>query len=209
MIYAIVGTHKERREKGNKEFSLFGVATHHIYSEQVGSLEALINGVSLFGEATIIFCIQLGEVASSKEELVRLLDSMKSSSNIFIIDEPFADVHLFNKLSKVSTKVIDAREEKIKDVSIFTFCDSFVARDKKQAWVDFLELKKNGSAEAIQGALWWKFQMEWSKVKEGKRSLFNKDECEKFGGEIMRSSILAHRGEKDFFLELERIVLSI
>jgi hypothetical protein len=209
MIYTIVGTHKERRDKGHKEFSSFGVATHHIYSEQVGSLEALIDGVSLFGEVTVIFCIQLGEVASSKEEMLRLLDGMKVSSNIFIIDEPFADVHLFNKLSKVSVKVIDAREEKKKDVSVFNFCDSFIARDKKQAWVDFMELKKSGSAEAIQGALWWKFQTEWGKVLEGKKSLFNKEECERFGGEIMRSSILAHRGERDLFLELERIVLSV
>ncbi len=209
MIYSIVGTHKERREKGHKEFSSFGVAMHHIYSEQVGSLEALINATSLFGDVSVVVCIQLGEVVSSKEELVRLLDSMKTSPNIFIIDEPFADVHLFNKLSKVSVKVIDAREEKIKDVSVFTFCDSFVARDKKQAWIDFLELKKNSSAEAIHGALWWKFQMEWSKVKEGKKSRFTQDECEKLGGEIVRSSILAHRGERDFMLELERIVLSV
>lgn len=209
MIYSIVGTHTERREKGQKELIALGVPSQHIYSEQVGSLEALIDGVSLFGGVSIIMCIQLGEVASSKEEVVRLLDDMKTSPNIFIIDEPFADVHLFNRLSKVSVKVVDAREEKIKDVSVFTFCDSFIARDKKQAWVDFMKLTKNGSAEAIQGALWWKFQMEWSKVREGKRSLFTQGECEKFGGEIMRSSILAHRGERDLFLELERIVLSL
>lgn len=209
MIYSIVGTHKERREKGQKEFSSFGVPSHHIYSEQVRSLEALIDNVSLFGEVSIVVCIQLGEVATSKEEMLRLLDTMKTSSTLFIIDEPFADVHLFNKLRKVSVKVVDAREEKIKDVRVFTFCDSFIARDKKQAWVDFLELKKNGSAEAVQGALWWKFQVEWSKVKEGKRSLFTQGECEKFGGEIMRSSIFAHRGKRDLMHELERIVLSL
>ncbi len=209
MIYSIVGTHKEQREKGLKEFSALGAATHHIYSEQVGSLEALIDGVSLFGEVSIVWCVQLGEVASSKEEMIRLLNDMNVSSTIFIIDEPFADVHLFNKLSKVSQKVVDAREEKRKDVSVFNFCDSFILRNKKQAWIDFVELKKNGSAEAIQGALWWKFQSEWSRVCEGKRSLFTKDECEKFGGEIVRSSILAHRGEKDLMLELERIVLSV
>ena len=209
MIYAIVGTHKERREKGNKEFSSLGVPSHHIYSEQVGALESLIDGVSLFGDVSIITCVQLGEVVSSKEEMIRLLDQMKISSNIFIIDEPFADVHLFNKLRKVSVKVIDAREEKVKDVSVFNFCDSFITRDKKQAWVDFLSLKNGGSREAIQGALWWKFQMEWSKVKEGKKSRFTEGECETFGGEIVRSSILAHRGEKDLMLELERIVLSL
>ena len=129
-------------EKGNKEFLSLGTPTHHVYSEQVGVLESLIDGASLFGDVSIVSCLQLGDVASSKEEMVRLLDNMKTSSNIFIIDEPFADVHLFNKLSKVSVKVVDAREEKIKDVSVFNFCDSFIARDKKQAWVDFLELKK-------------------------------------------------------------------
>lgn len=209
MIYSIVGTHSGLREKGNKELQALGEVMHHIYSEHVGELEALLNATSLFGGPVIAACFQLGEVASSKEELKRLLEPMSTSPTIFIIDEPFADVHLFNRLQKVSTKLFDAREEKIKDTSVFAFCDAFIARNKKQAWVDFLELKKNGNAEAIQGALWWKFNMEWSKVKEGRRSLFTPDECERIGGEIVRSSILAHRGERDLMLELERIVLSI
>lgn len=209
MIYSIVGTHGGLREKGNKELQALGEVMHHIYSEQVEGLESLIDASSLFGGPVIVVCYQLGEVASSKEELKRLLEPMSTSPTIFIIDEPFADVHLFNRLQKVSTKLFDAREEKLKDTSVFAFCDAFIARDKKKAWVDFIELKKNGNAEAIQGALWWKFQMEWSKVKEGKRSLFTEEECRRIGGEIVRSSILAHRGEKDLMLELERIVLSV
>lgn len=209
MIYSIVGTHYEVREKSNKEILALGVATHHIYSEQVTTLEPLIHATSLFGEPVIVVCIQLGENASSKEELKRLLDPMSESTNIFIIDEPFADVYLFNTLKKVSKKTFDAREEKKKDTRVFALCDSFIARDKRQAWVQFLELKKDGSGEAIQGALWWKFQVEWAKVKDGKKSLFTEKECEQFGGDIMKSSILAHRGEKDLMLELERIILTI
>jgi hypothetical protein len=209
MIYSIVGTQNDIREKGAKEVALFGAPSHHIYSEHILELEPLISATSLFGEAVIVTCIQLGENASSKEELKRLLDEMNTSLNIFIIDEPFADSHFVTRLQKVSKKIFDAREEKIKDMSVFKVCNSFVMRDKKQAWVDFLELKKEGNAEAIQGALWWKFQQEWSKVTEGKRSLFSKVECEKIGGELLRSSILAHRGEKDLMLELERIILSL
>lgn len=209
MIYSIVGTHHRLREKGNKELSALGKAMHHIYSEQIGELESLINATSLFGDPVIVVCIQLGEVASSKEELKRLLDSMSASTNIFIIDEPFADVHLVNTLSKVSKKLFNAREEKIKDTSVFALCDAFIARDKKQAWVDFIRIKKADNAEAIQGALWWKFQIEWSKVKEGKRSLFSEVECERIGGELLRSSILAHRGQKDLFIELERVILTL
>ena len=209
MIYTIVGTHKDKREKATKEYAVVGIATHHIYSDQIGELEPLIDATSLFGDAVVVMCLQLGEVASSKEEMIRLLDGMKNSKNVFIIDEPFADVHLVNKLTKVSKKVIDAREEKLKDASIFDFCNAFIVRDKKQTWIQFMRIKKADKGEAIAGALWWKFQTEWSKVRDGKRSLFSEEECERVGGEIVRASILAHRGEKDLCIELERIVLSI
>ncbi len=209
MIFTIVGTQKELREKGSKEFSALGVASHHIYSEHVNELEALIDATSLFGDAVVVMCLQLGEITSSKEEMIGLLDGMKNSKNIFVIDEPFADVHLVNKLTKVSKKIIDAREEKIKDVSVFDFCNAFIMRDKKQAWVDFMRIKKADNGEAIAGALWWKFQTEWSKVKDGKRSPFSEEDCERIGGALLRSTILAHRGQKDLFVELEKIILSV
>jgi hypothetical protein len=209
MIYTIVGTHKERREKGHKELASLGAPTHHIYSEQVSGLEALIDGVSLFGDVSIVTCIQLGEVASSKEEMIRLLDNMKESVNIFIIDEPFADVHLFNKLSKVSVKVIDAREEKLKDTSVFGVCDAFIKRDKKTAWIAFMDIREKVSGESLHGALWWKFQTEWSRVKEGKKSLFSEDDCEKIGGSLVRMSITAHRGESDLLIDIEKLILSV
>jgi 3-phosphoglycerate kinase len=61
----------------------------------------------------------------------------------------------------------------------------------------------------VGGALWWKFQMVWQGVLEGKKSLFSVVDCERIGGALVRSSILAHRGEKDLMEELERIVLSL
>ncbi len=209
MIYSIVGTHIHIREKGHQELLKMGVVTHHVYGEHVEELEQLVDASSLFGDPVIVLCIQLGDNTHAKDELKRLLDRMQESSNIFVVDEPFADVHLFNRLTKVSKKVFDAREEKIKDMSVFALCDAFIERDKKQAWVLFQDLKKEGSGEAIQGALWWKFQTEWSKVSEGKRSLFTQSDCERIGGELLRSSILAHRGEKDLLLELERIILTV
>jgi hypothetical protein len=134
---------------------------------------------------------------------------MVTSSTIFIIDEPFATVHTVNRVSKVSQKMFDAREEKKKDVSVFGLCDSFIRKDKKQTWVDFLDVKQREEGEAIQGALWWKFQTEWAKVKDGKKSVFTEEECVRIGGELVRSTILAHSGKKDLFKELERIILSL
>lgn len=209
MIYSIVGTNKEIREKAHRELILLGTPSTHIYSEQVHELEALINAGSLFGGSTIVTLIQLGDTASSKETMIELLSGMEVSSNIFIIDEPFADIHLINKLTKVSKKVFNAKEEKIKDNSVFALCDAFAKRDKKQAWVDFMKLRDKGEGEAIQGALWWKFQSVWGATREGKRTAFTLSECERVGSDLIRSSILAHRGEKDLMVELERIILSL
>lgn len=209
MIYSIVGTHATLREKGNKEIRTLGETTHHIYSEQISELASLIDAKNLFGDPVIVVCIQLGEVSSSKEELKRLLEPMSVATNIFIIDEPFADIHLIARLQKVSKKLFDAREEKLKDTSVFALCDAFVARDKKKAWIDFMRLKKVDNEEAIQGALWWKFKTEWSNVQEGRRSLFSEVECEKIGGELLRSILSAHKGEKDLSIEIERIILSL
>lgn len=209
MIYTIVGTHKETREKGNKEFAALGAVTQYIYSEQASSLEEHIDATSLFGDTIIISCVQLGDTGSSKEVLVTLLPKLETSNNIFIIDEPFADVHFINKLTKVSKKLINAKEEKVKDTSVFALCDSFAKRDKRQAWVDFIHLKEKGEGEAIQGALWWKFQQVWQDTKAGRRTAYTLPECERIGGDIVRASIKAHRGELDLMIELERIIISI
>ena len=207
MIYSIVGTHKEVREKGLRELATLGAVTQYIYSEHSSFLESHIDAASLFGEVVVISCVQLGDNAPSKEILVSLLDKMKVSKNIFIIDEPFADIHLTNKLRKVSGKLFDAKEEKIKDTSVFTLCDSFARRDKKQAWIDFMVMKEKSEGEAIIGALWWKFQLIWSGVRGGRKSNFTLSECETIGRSIIQSSILAHRGEKDLMIEIERIIL--
>lgn len=209
MLYAVIGTHKETREKAHKELASFGAITRYIYSEQAGDLESLINATSLFEETDIVTCVQLGDTASSKEVLMGLLSSMGESKNIFIIDEPFADIHLYNKIHKVAKKIFDGREEKIKDTSVFKLCDSFAARDKKQAWLDFMSLREKGEGEAIQGALWWKFQTVWQAGKNGRTIPFTEAECEQIGGDLVRASILAHRGQKDLMTELERIILSL
>ncbi len=209
MIYSIVGTHKETRDKAHKEYALLGRVTQIIHSEQVDSLKSHIDAVDIFGDTIVVVCNQLGEVASSKEILISLLDEMKASATIFIIDEPFADVHLSTKLQKVSAKFYNGKEEKVKDTSVFALCDSFARRDKKQAWIDFMSLRDKTEGEAIAGALWWKFQSVWQAVRDGRRSAFTLSDCEHIGGDLMRASILAHRGERDLMVELERIILSL
>ncbi len=209
MIYAVVGGDAKKREIAFSELAKKGESKNHIYGEQIDQLEPIINAVSLFGDTVVVTLVQTMDNASSKEEVTRLLQDMKESSNIFIIDEPFADANRVSRLTKYAEKVYDAREEKVKDVDVFTLCNYFAKRDKKNAWLEWMKLRDSGSKEAVAGALWWKFQIVWQDAKAGKVTKFTQEECEKIGGDLVKASIRAHRGELDLGLELERIILSL
>lgn len=209
MIYSLVGTDARIREKALQELAKLGEVSHHLYGEHVRDAESLIDATSLFGEKTITHLIQTLEKAEGRDVVYELLPRMAESENFFIFDEPFADANRVKKLEKVSKKLYDAREEKEKDASPFGLTNAFARRDKKGAWLAFAEIKDALEPEAIQGALWWKFQTIWADTKSGANTKFTLSECEKLGKEIMESSILAHRGELDLKSELERIILSI
>jgi hypothetical protein len=209
MIYALVGTDSIRREKALADIGKLGTPTAHIYGEHISALPALVEAGSLFGDKVIAHIIQTLEKAESRDFVYDLLPSMKDSENIFFIDEPFADANRTKRLEKYAKKVFEAREEKQKDASPFPLTNAFARRDKKETWLEWMRLRDQLEMEAIQGALWWKFQAVWADTKEGKPTKFTLLECERLGGRIMRSSVLAHRGELDLGKELESIILSI
>ncbi|MDB5259903.1 MAG: hypothetical protein JWN37_134 [Candidatus Nomurabacteria bacterium] len=209
MIYSIAGTNKEVREKAYESLAKLGSVSSHIYSENIATLEPLIESASLFGDKIIANLIQVMDLASARDVVIALLPEMKSSQNIFIIDEPFADANRIKRLAKVSEKLFDAMEEKVKGNDVFQLCNLVAKRDKKQAWIKWIYIRDRETPEAIHGALWWKWTTLWSDVKSGKPSRFTLKECEEIGGKLLRASILAHRGERDLKIELEKVVLSI
>lgn len=209
MLYALVGTDQKKREKAQLAFAKFGSPTAHIYGEQVSALEPLIEATSLFGDKIVVHLVQTMERAETRERVYDLLGAMKESPNVFIIDEPFADANRVKKIEKAAEALYDAREEKEKEVSPFSLTNALARRDKKNLWVEWMKIRDHLEGEAIQGALWWKFQSIWSDTLLGRPSKFSKEECERLGKRIVESSILAHRGEKDLKVELESIFLSV
>lgn len=190
------------------EIAKFGAPSAHIYAEQISSLVPLIEASSMFGDKVVVHLIQTLEKAEVREYVYDLLTKMQDSENIFIIDEPFADANRTKKLEKFSKSLYDAREEKIKEADPFALCNAFARRDKKAVWIEWMRLREV-EPEAVQGALWWKFQTVWADVKSGRPGKFTLGECEQLGGRLLRSSILAHRGERDLRVELESIILSL
>jgi hypothetical protein len=209
MIYAIVGTEDGKRKAAYKELLKLGAITNHLYSEHVNELQSLVGATSLFGDPIIVLLFQMMENSSSREGVVGKLSEMKNSPNIFIIDEPFADANRIKSLQKYSEKLYDARAEKAKEVDVFKICNLLGSRDKKEVWLEWMNIRDKETGEALQGILWWKWKMIWGDVLAGKRAMYTKEECETIGRKLLRAPILAHRGEGDLKLRLEEILLSI
>lgn len=210
MIYAVVGTNKEKREKAMEWLSKLGTPTANLYSEQIAALRPLVEATSLFGEKIIAHVIQAMEVASSREEVTKLLGEMQDSNNTFIIDEPFADANRVKKLEKYSEKVFDCREEGPGEASPFPMCNAFGKRDKKQAFIEWMKIKDvSEPVEMIHGALWWKMKTIWEDTLSGKPTKFTKDECEYFAGKIMRATMDSYRGKGNLKDRLEEIILEV
>lgn len=210
MIYSVVGTNQKIREESFKKILNGRNSTTYIYNEQIANLKPLIDATSLFGDEIIVTLIQTLDKAESREVVYDLFAEMKDSKNLFIMDEPFADSNRIKRMEKYSEKVFDAREEKEKELSPFNMCNSFGRKDKKQTFVEWIKIKDIAEPlEMVHGALWWKIKTIWGDTLDGKKTNFNLDECEKFGEEILRSSLDAHRGKVDLKNKLEEIILKV
>jgi hypothetical protein len=209
MIYAIVGTDKQKREKAQERISLLGIPSSHIYSEHIATLVPLIDATNLFGDTIIALLIQTMDTVSSKEVIVQHLEDMQNSKTVFVIDEPFADVYTVKKLEKYAKTLYDCRKEKEAGVTPFTLCNAFAKRDKKVVWIEWMKIRDKDSAEAIHGALWWKMRSIWEDVLSGKPSKFSKSECESFAHTLVRMNMEAHRGKVVLRDEIEKILLTV
>ena len=208
MIFSIVGTSIHIRKKSFEEILKGLTPTAYIRFENVWELEALINAEDLFGGEVIVLVEQVGNDADGRDVLKKSLKEMESSKNLFIIDEPFVETSFVKTLEKYSKKLFDGREEKTKGKDPFSITNAILKRDKKSAWLAWMEVR-DLDAEPVQGALWWRVRTLWEGVKEGKKAAYSEEELSKMGFSLIEMSHRAHRGEVDLKEELEKFVLSI
>ncbi len=210
MIYSIVGTEKNGREKAYKTLLKDKVVTDVIYNENYLQAEKYIDSVDLFGGEQIINLVGFMEKQESRDALIELFPKLKDSKNFFIIDEPFADANKIKRLEKYSEKVFDCREDKEGEASPFPMCNAFAKRDKKAVFVEWIKIKDiSEPLEMIHGALWWKMRTIWEDTLNGKKTGFTLEECENFGEEIMKASMDAHRGEVGLKEKLEEVLIGV
>lgn len=242
MFYIIIGTNFKKREAAKEKIkSLLGknkvifdslLEVPKITKENYGLLPSYFGGVSLFGEKVLINAEDLLTKEDSREYIYKNIEEMEKSNNIFILDEPFALPASFQKIErdleklKIIQNCFDCRETiKQRDVEPFYLCELIEKRDKKAAWQEW---KKNyiewgdSEAQAIHGAIWWKWKMIWSAYLDGDRNNYfklyklssreinySKKELEDFGKGIALMAMKANNGEIDLMRSIEKFILKI
>lgn len=233
MIYLMHGTdHKKARDKTRaltdalqkkKPDALFYRITTQNYAEN--PIESLVSGQGLFESKYIVFYDNIFEAKEIKEKLTVALAEIKESDNIFIFLEKEIDKKTLDKISKYAEKVQEftaSETKKKKEYNPFAISDALHARDKKRLWMLLLEAKNKGNAaEEIHGIIWWQVKVlklasmsknakeadlspfVFSKAKVSADG-FSKEQIDGMLSDLVSMYHDAHRGEKDFWVELER-----
>ena len=242
MLYIIYGTNFKNREEAREKIkSLLKkkninfdelLSVPRISSENYTLLPNYFGGASLFGERVLVNIDGLLTKEETREFVYKNINEMVDSDNVFIMDEPFALPASFQKMQREMTKldlaanVFDASEAKeVKDVDPFYLCELVEKRDRKAAWQEFKKIYLDWGdieAQAIHGALWWKWKMMWSAHLDGDRSnyfklyrlsskdiKYTKKELEVFGRELALLAMKANNGEGNLMRNIEKFILKI
>jgi DNA polymerase III delta subunit len=234
MIYLMHGTdHEKARDKTRaltdalqkkKPDALFYRITTQNYAEN--PIDSLVSGQGLFESKYIVFYDNIFESKEIKEKIVEALAEIKESDNIFIFLEKEIDKKTLDKMTKHAEKVQEyttsGEIKKKKEYNPFAISDALLSRDKKRLWMLLLEAKKKGNAaEEIHGIIWWQVKVlklasvardakeadlspfVFSKTKAAVGN-FSKEQIDGMLSDLVSMYHDAHRGEKDFWVEMER-----
>ncbi|MEK7163251.1 MAG: hypothetical protein AAB775_00875 [Patescibacteria group bacterium] len=238
MLYVIYGTDTEKaREKSRALFEALkgkkpGAAAGILTAEDVteDKLLELTQSQGLFENKQIIFMDRVLENKNTWDIVLEKIDAVADSPNIFIFFEGKLTRDILKKLEKEAEKVQEYvldEETPAEKSNFFPLADALGSRDKKKLWILFRDAMDGDAVpEEIHGILWWqaKSLALASKTRnaseaglnpfvynKAKRYLSNwkKEEVESLLSKLSRMYHKAHRGEADFEIELEKLMLDI
>ncbi|MBP9765670.1 MAG: hypothetical protein KBD12_00355 [Candidatus Pacebacteria bacterium] len=242
MLYFIFGTNVKKREFAKKEIKFLLkeeqidfdtlLKVENISLENISILPSYFESVSLFGEKILIQLDDLLFKEESREFLYKNIKSILESDNVFILNEAFALPPSVLKIEKILEKenllknIFNCKEDILKkDIEPFYFCDLIEKRDKKGAWKEFQNIYlewEDAEAQALHGAVWWKWKMIWSAYLDGDKNnyyrfyklkekdiKYTKEEIEKFGFELSLMAMKANSGEINLMRSIEKFILEL
>jgi DNA polymerase III delta subunit len=194
------------------------------------SLDELAGGQGLFENKCVVVLDGIFENKETKEIILKKLDSLGKSNNVFVINERALLKGDLAALLKHSEKIQEfLLKEKMArpEFNIFSLSDAIGARDKKRAWTLYLRALENGSEpEEIHGTIFWAVK-NMALVKDAKQPTaestglkpfvlgkakssannYSKKELNDFSSRLVSLYHDSHRGIGDFSAGLEKLIL--
>ncbi len=207
MIYLIYGNDFTKKSEQIKKLAN-GASIVRVPADQLteGGLLSLARQSPLFGEApaTVIEDLLDQEFVISEE----VLDSIKNSSNVFIILENSATQTNIKKYKKYIEEVF-VFEEKLPPRpkgNAFLVAEMYAKRNRIGAWTAYVELVESGEVpEAISGMLFWKIK---TMVASRAYGTYTQAELLERSSKLLDIYHRAHLGEIDMGVELEQFIIS-
>lgn len=239
MIYLLHGTDTQSaRNKANSlagsmlakkpDASLFKMDSENFESAR---LEEFIFSTGLFEQKHIVVMDNLFENKDAKDVVLEKVKEIGMSENIFIILEGKLDKKTLAKIEKQSEKIQEFSKntpiKKEKDFNIFLLTDAIGMRDRKKAWVLFVQAVASGATpENIHGTIFWGIKSmilaRYGKTANGaglkpfvfsKSASFSKNfkdgELENISSRLVSIYHESRRGGTELGVALETFILSI
>jgi DNA polymerase III delta subunit len=188
-------------------------------------LKELASARSLFAEKMTIVLSNVLEKEGSAEEVSDFLEELAGSPNTFIfIENEVTSTLLLAFKENGETILVDGKKESKPAFNIFSLTDAFGGRDKKKAWLLFIEATKFSAPEEIAQMIFWQIKnmLLVKRAKGGENLGLNPYVAKKAGAASQKFTILelknlsrklvgifheSRRTGRDLAVSLEKLIL--
>ncbi len=202
-------------------------------------IDELSHSQALFSNKYIVFFYKVFNNKENKELVLKKIKDIGKSENIFIFVEGKMDKASLTKIEKVAEKTEEFVEKektltkkealnlKGEKIDFFEFANTLGKRDKKNLWILFQDaLREQVPAEEIHGIFFWQVKsmilakkcknaeearmspFPYQKAREFSKN-YKDGELEKISSNLISMYHEAHRGNVDFFVALEKFILTL
>lgn len=169
--------------------------------------ENMAKSNSLFEAKQLVILENILENPEAKEFILKKLDDLKESSNVFLFLEKKALKDIVTKFGKYAQEAKDFALPKSKEnkADVFAITYPLERRDKKNMWLEYQKLQgTDTSPEALSGILFWKIK---SMLLAGRNAKWTEMELKKLSSKLVSLHHDAHRGLVDFRTGLEKFII--
>jgi hypothetical protein len=230
MLYLVLGNNREAQKKyiHTLETSIEGDFLYlDKYSFNKDDFESQIFGTNMFGDVTHIVLDEVCETKEMQDYIVGLASEIKKSQALVILLQKDASQDFLEELGDFLTETVEYKLAG--DRPDFSLWAAFYSRDKKASWMEYSSQVETEPVEKIHGGIlsqtknMYKIKIATSgdtyktlgfsteksfNSASSAAKKFSVEELSDMYYSLVEMPLLAHNGETDFKLELEKFFLT-